>query len=148
MKKSILVLSFAFASVSFIGNSAIAAPSASTSVFQDDAKKEKVTAEDVPAEVVSAWTKGANAQAQISEINKVTKGQDVSYEISYAGADGTTQTAKYKADGTEVKGTGAAGQGTGTGTQGTGTSTETQGTGTGTQGTGTGTGTQGTNEGR
>ncbi|CAN5734978.1 hypothetical protein BH24BAC1_BH24BAC1_23270 [soil metagenome] len=70
---------------------------------QDEGKKERVTAEQLPAEVVSAWTQSPNAQLQVSEINKVTKDDEVWYEVSYADAEGKAQKAKYKADGTEVK---------------------------------------------
>jgi hypothetical protein len=105
MKKAICVFAMAFATATFTSNNTFAqaspsAPAATTT--QDDGKKEKITAEQLPAEVVSAWTQGDNAKAQVSEINKVTKGEEVWYEVSYAGTDGTAQTAKFKADGTKV----------------------------------------------
>lgn len=78
-------------------------PSPGTAAQQEEGQKEKVTAEQLPAEVVSAWTKGPNAQSQLREINKVTKDDEVWYEVSYADAQGTTKKAKYKTDGTEVK---------------------------------------------
>jgi hypothetical protein len=122
MKKAFCILAMAFATVTFASNNTFAQGQptgagtgadtqtetpAQTPVTgaaaQDDGKKERVTAEQLPAEVVSAWTQGPNAQSQVSEINKVTKDDEVWYEVSYADAEGTTQIAKYKADGTEVK---------------------------------------------
>ena len=106
MKKAICVLAMAFATSIFASNDTFAqtqAPAQSTVASEDDGKKERVTAEQLPAEVVSAWTQGPNAKSQVSEINKVTKDDEVWYEVSYADAQGTTQVAKYKADGTEVK---------------------------------------------
>ncbi len=115
MKKAFCILAMAFATVTFASNNTFAQTQSTTgastetqtpatgAATQDDGKKERVTAEQLPAEVVSAWTQGPNAQSQVSEINKVTKDDEVWYEVSYADAEGKAQKAKYKADGTEVK---------------------------------------------
>lgn len=127
MKKAFCILAMAFATATFASNNTFAqtqptgagtqtqtpatetqtpatqTPASGTATEQEEGQKEKVTAEQLPTEVVSAWTKGPNAQSQVSEINKVTKDDEVWYEVSYADAQGTTKKAKYKADGTEVK---------------------------------------------
>lgn len=103
MKKVAFAFALAFASVSVAPINTFAAPAANVVLQDDGEKREKITAEELPSEVVTAWTQGANGQAQVSEINKVTKGEEVYYEVTYASADGSAQKAKFKADGTEVK---------------------------------------------
>jgi hypothetical protein len=121
MKKAFCVLAMAFATVTFSSNNTFAqtrptgagtgtnAPAQTQpqapagAATQDDKQRERITAEQLPAEVVSAWTQGPQAQSQVSEIHKITKDDEVMYEITYAGTDGSRQTTKFKADGTQVR---------------------------------------------